>query len=315
MTGLGGGAPAMAEEATGTETARRVVIRAVGLMLIAGFVSSLMHLGVRIVSPDLPTMMIVFLRALFSMLCTLPFVLGSGQVAWRTRRPGLQMLRASIGVLSLSTWYYALGYMPLAEAGALSFTTALFVTVGAALYFREQVGLARAGAVVVGFIGAIVVLRPGAGIITWAAIAALGSSALWAVSLLMAKQLTKFDSSLTVAFYQPLLIAPLALIGALPVWTWPDRRALLVLIGMGVIASVGNWAYIHALKIADASVVMPADYVRLLWMATWGFVLFTEIPHATTWLGAALIIAAAFFITWHEARRPGQPQTQSDRRS
>ena len=137
----------------------------------------------------------------------------------------------------------------------------------------------------------------------------------WAVSLLMAKQLTKFDSSLTVAFYQPLLIAPLALIGALPVWTWPDQRALLILIGMGVIAAIGNWAYIHALKIADATVVMPADYVRLLWMAIWGFVLFAEIPGMTTWLGAALIIGAAFFITWHEARRRGQNDTLGDRRT
>lgn len=305
----------MADTSSEATSARRSILFAVGLMLLAGFVSSLMHLGVRLVSPELPTMMIVFLRALFSMLVTLPFVLGSAEIAWRTRRPGLQMLRASIGVLSLSTWYYALGHMPLAEAGALSFTTALFVTIGAAFYFRERVGIARAGAVIVGFLGALVVLRPGTGIITWAAIAALGSSALWAVSLLMAKQLTRFDSSLTVAFYQPLLITPLALIGALPVWKWPETRALLILIGMGVIAAIGNWAYIHALKIAEASVVMPADYVRLLWMATWGFLLFAEVPHMSTWLGAALIVAAAFFITWHEARRPGPAHNRTDRRT
>lgn len=283
--------------------ARRAVVVPIGLMLLAGLVSSLMHLGVRVVSPEVPTMVIVFLRAFFTMLVTLPIVLASAEIAWRTRRPGLQVGRSLVGVLSLSTWYFALAHMPLAEAGALSFTTALFVTVGAAICFRERVGPARVGAVMVGFLGAVIVLRPGAAIVGWAAVAALGSSALWAVSLLMAKQLTRFDSSLTVAFYQPLLIAPLALIGALPVWIWPNYRALTILFGMGVIAAIGNWAYIHALKIAEASIVMPADYVRLLWMACWGFMLFGEIPHATTWLGAVLIIAAALFITWHETRR------------
>lgn len=287
----------------GGSAAGRSVLLAVGLMLVAGLVSSMMHVGVRIVSPELPTMVIVLLRALFSLLFTLPLVLASASVAWRTTRPGLQLARGMVGTLSISTWYYALAHLPLAEAGALSFTTALFVTAGARLWLREVVGPQRAVAVVVGFLGAAIVLKPGAGVISVAAIAALGSSALWAVSLLMAKELTKSDSSLTIAFYQPLLITPFALLGALPVWVMPSLRAWAILAGMGLIAAIGNWAYIHALKIADASLVMPVDYVRLLWMSTFGFFLFSEVPTLTTWIGAVLIVGAAVHITWHERRR------------
>ncbi|MFM9845528.1 MAG: DMT family transporter [Hyphomicrobiaceae bacterium] len=256
----------------------------------------------RTIGPSLPAVEIVFIRSSITILCTLPVVLGSSVIAWRTRRPGLQVLRGIIGAFSMTMWYYALGQMPLADAGALSFTTGLFVTFGAALWFKEQVGIRRWSAVVVGFLGALIVMRPGPGMFTWPAVAAVVSSGLWAASLLMAKHLVKFDSTLTVSFYQPLLIAPFAAVAALPVWVWPDGHAWALLIVMGAVAAIGNYCYIYALRLADASVVMPADYVRLVWMAGWGFLFFSEIPLLTTWFGALLIIGATLFITLRESQ-------------
>lgn len=279
------------------------IILAILVMMLGGLCSSLMHIGVRYVSPTLAAPEIVFIRTSFTILFTLPLVLHSAAAAWRTTRPTLQALRGLIGVFSMTMWYYALANMPLAEAGALSFTTGLFVTLGAALWFGETVGIRRWSAVAIGFLGASVVLRPGTDVLlSWPAIAAVGSSALWAASLLMAKQLTKYDGTLTIAFYQPLLIAPFALIMALPTWEWPDARAWLILAGMGGVAAVGNYCYIHAMRIADASLVMPADYVRLVWMTGWGFLFFGEIPLLTTWIGAALIIGATLFITIRESQ-------------
>lgn len=279
------------------------VLRGVGLMLVAGICSSLLHIGVRHVSPHLPSIEIVALRSIFTLIVTLPVVLyTAGSVSLRTRRLDLHLMRGAVGVTSMWTWYYALGNLPLADAGALSFTTGLFVTVGAALYFGEKVGLRRWLAVAVGFVGALIVLRPGAGVITLAAFWAVLSSALWALSLLMSKQLAKFDTSLTISFFQPLIVAPIALLMALPGWVWPDRQVLAVLFGMGLVASLGNFCYVHALRSTDASLVMPADYVRLIWMAGWGFLFFAEVPLVTTWIGAALIMAATSFITWREQR-------------
>ena len=277
------------------------VVTAMLLVLFAGLCSSLMHIGVRYLSPVLPTIEIVGLRSMFTLLATLPVVLFTTGLAWRTRRLDLQLMRGVVGVVSMWTWYYALGVLPLADAGALSFTTGLFVTIGAAVYFHEKVGPRRWAAVAVGFLGAVIILRPGTGLITWAAIWAVLSSALWALSLLMAKQLSKFDSSLTISFWQPLTTAPIALLLAIPGWVAPPAWALWVLLAMGVVAAAGNYCYIHALRLVEASLIMPADYVRLVWMAGWGFLFFAEIPLVSTWIGAALIVGATLFITLREA--------------
>lgn len=285
---------------------RRAILIAIGLMLLAGLMSSLLHLGVRWTSPHLPTIEIVFIRSAFTLLATMPIFMASGQVSWNTRNLPLQLARGVVGVASMGFWYYALGQMPLADAGVLSFTTGIFITIGAALWFGEPVGLRRWSAVIVGLIGAIIVLKPGTGMISFAAIAAVGSSALWAVSLLMAKALAKYDSSITITFWQPLITAPIAGLLAIPVWQWPSLNVLAILAAMGIVAAIGNYCYVHALRIAEASVTVPADYVRLLWMVLWGFMLFGEIPGWSTWVGAALIVGSTLFIAIREAHLAAQ---------
>src|SRR5690606_18474912 len=109
-------------------------------MLQAGAMSTLLDVGVRIVSPGMRTILIVFLRSIFTLLITLPLLLRRGPVAWRSNRLDLQLLRGVVGVCSMTTWYYALSVLPLADAGALSFTTPIFVSLGAGLLFGEAVG-------------------------------------------------------------------------------------------------------------------------------------------------------------------------------
>ena len=281
---------------------KKIVVTAVLLMLAAGFSSSLLHLGVRYVGPELPAIEIVFLRAIFTLIATAPFVFRPGKVAWRSNNLQLQVLRGVVGVGSMWMWYYALVNMPLADAGVLSFTTPIFITLGAALYFREQIGAVRAGAVAIGLVGAVVVLKPGFETVSWAAIAAVVSSILWAGSLLMAKGLARYDSTITISFYQPLLVAPIAGLATIPVWVMPSGAAWLALMAMGIVAALGNFAYVQALRMTDASTLMPADYVRLVWMVMWGFFVFGEIPGWSTWLGAALIVGSTFYVTWHQTQ-------------
>lgn len=292
--------PALDARPEGTVFGMSPVVAAVTMMLVAGVMSSMLHIGVRYVSPHIPTLEIVFLRSIFTILVTLPIVFRPGQVSWRTNNLGLQVSRGMVGMCSMSFWYYSLGQMPLADAGALSFLTAIFVTIGASAWFGEPVGVFRWGAVIVGLVGALIVLKPGAGLVSWAAIAAAGSSALWAVSLLMSKELAKYDSVTTITFYQPLMILPVAAIGAIPFWVTPSFNVWLCLVAMGAAAAIANYGYVKAIRIADVAISMPADYLRLLWMASWGYWLFGEIPTIGTWIGAALIIGAAFFITIRE---------------
>lgn len=282
---------------------RRPGMAGIVLMLIAGICSSCLHIGVRTIGPQLPAIEIVALRSAITMLVTLPVFMFVSGVTVRTKRLDLQILRGLVGVTSMWSWYYALGRLPLADSGALSFTTGLFVMLGAALFFGEKVGVRRWTAAAVGFAGMLIILRPGAGLISWAAMWAVVSSALWAVSLLMAKNLARYDQSLTISFYQPLTVAPIAILLALPTWVWPPREVWLILLVVGSITAIGNYCYVHALRIAEASLVMPVDYVRLIWMAGWGFLFFAEIPLLSTWVGAALIMSATFFITLREAQR------------
>jgi drug/metabolite transporter (DMT)-like permease len=287
---------------------RRSAATGIVLMLIAGLCSSCLHIGIRTIGTQLPVIEIVALRSCATMLATLPVFMFISGLTLRTKRLDLQLLRGLIGVSSMWSWYYALARLPLADSGALSFTTGLFVMLGAALFFGEKVGLRRWSAAAIGFAGMLIILRPGAGLISWAAISAVVSSALWAVSLLMAKNLARYDQSLTISFFQPLTIAPIALLLALPGWVWPSKEAWLILLAAGSVTAVGNYCYVHALRIAEASLVMPLDYVRLLWMAGWGFLFFAEIPLLTTWIGAALIMGATFFITVREAQRARERQ-------
>ncbi len=304
MSGQGGDGEGAAE--------RRIVIIGVLLMLAAGFNSSLLHLGVRYVGSQLPAIEVVFLRTVITLLMTAPFVFRPGKIAWRTNNLTLQVVRGMIGVVSTAAWYYALANMPLADAAVLSFTTPIFVTIGAALYFSETVGRVRASAVVFGLFGAIVILRPGFETVSIAALAALTANILWGVSQLMAKQLTRYDSTITIAFYQPLMMAPLAGLATIPVWVMPSGDVWFALLGMGTAAAIGNFCFVQALKTADASLIMPADYVRLVWMVMWGFLIFSEVPGWPTWLGAAMIVGSTLYVTWHEARGAIAPKRRAE---
>ena len=277
------------------------------LMLVAALTSSILHMGVRHVSPRIPVFEVVFLRTLFSMLAGAPLVLRPGRMAWRSNAPGLQIVRGLVGTLSMTTWYYSLATLPLADAVTLGLTTSLFVVLGATIVFKERAGLYRWAALLVGFLGAVIVLRPtGQGVALVPAIICIASSALWAISLLIAKYAGRYDSSLTTAFWQPLTIMPFAAIGAYVTWVPPQAADLTVLAVIAAVAVLGNYCSIQALRIADTSITMPVDYTKLIWSIIGGYILFNEIPSVSTALGALLIIASSLYIALRESHRGPQ---------
>jgi drug/metabolite transporter (DMT)-like permease len=279
----------------------QAVTLAILLMLAAAALSSVLHAGVRYLSAHLPVFEIVFLRTALSILTVAPLVFRPGQSAWRSNAPSLHLLRGAVGAVSMTAWYYALSALPLADAVTLGLTTTFFVVIGAWLWFGERVDAGRWAAVFVGFGGAVLVLQPtGANVRLLPALIAIASSALWALSLLLAKHQARYDSSLTITFYQPLMITPYAAIGAYLVWVPPSWHDLAVLSLLAVTASIGNYCAVHALRLADASITMPVDYTKLVWTVIAGYLLFAEIPGLSTVLGAVLIVAAAIFIAVRE---------------
>jgi drug/metabolite transporter (DMT)-like permease len=218
-----------------------------------------------------------------------------------TQRLSVHVWRALIGVAAMLLWFSALAVLPLAQAVALNFTVPLFATAGAALFLGEVVRVRRWSATIVGFVGVLVIVRPGFAEVSPAALLPVLAAVVMAVSTLVVKSLARTEQPAAIVFYMTLLMTPLSLPPALFVWQTPSWSAL----GwMGLVAVVANASHIlmtRAYGVADASAVLPFDYTRLPFTAAIGYLAFAEVPDLWTWVGAAVIAAATFYIAQREA--------------
>lgn len=270
----------------------------------AGFAA--MTVIVRLVAAEIHPIEIGFFRNLFGLLFLAPWLARAGLANFRTRRLAMHGLRAVSGTVSMVFWFIGIVLMPLAEATALSFTAPLFATAGAGLFLGETVGWRRAAATIVGFAGALVVLRPDLAALTLPAMLVLGSSAFTAVSMLSVKSLSRTDSATTIVLYMGLLTTPLSAVLAAFVWTTPSLWALVWMMGLGLVATLANLAFVRAFAAADASAVLPFDFSRLPFTALLGYAYFGERPDGWTWIGAAIIFGATLYTAHREAVLAGR---------
>lgn len=249
-----------------------------------------------------------FFRNFFGLMFMLPWLIKSGGLkALRTGRIGLYTIRAGISLVAMLTWFSGLAYIELGDAVALSFTAPLFATILAGLFLGESVGARRWSATLIGFLGALIIIRPGHEAIGLGTILVLISAACIAVSIALIKMLSRTESSNAIVVYMVLFLTPASLPPALFVWTWPSAEMWLWLVALGGVATVSHVCFTRAVKLADASALMPYDYTRLPFAAGLAFVFFDEIPDIWTWIGAAVIAAASAYIAHREARLGRSP--------
>jgi drug/metabolite transporter (DMT)-like permease len=253
-----------------------------------------MNVLVRYVSAEVHPFEIAFFRNLGQLVFLLPWLMGNGLPALRTRRLKTHVVRAFTGLAAMLSWFSALSLMPVAEATALSFT--------APVILGETVRLRRWSATLIGFVGALVILRPGVAEFSWPAVLALVAAALMAVSALFIKSLSRDDSPTAIAFHMALMMTPLSLLPALMVWEMPSPEMLGWLVVLGATATVAHLGLNLAFAAADASAVLPYDFIRLPVAAALAYLAFGELPDAFTWIGAGVIFAATLYITHREAR-------------
>ncbi len=273
------------------------------VMLGATLIMVCMHTAVRHVSQQLPVSEVVFFRNLFGLLAVAPLVLREGVGRLRTRRPGLHLLRSCIGIAAMWLWFYALSVVPVAEATALSFSSVIFGSIAAAVLLGERMRLRRWTAVVIGFLGALVILRPGFHEVSLGLLAVLASSVFWALALILVKTLSRHDSVVCIVALNQFLLTIFSALPAFAVWQTPTPAQFAVLALVGVCATAGHLMMTTAFKWGEASAVFPMDFARLLWAAAAGFVVFGEVPDAWTWTGGAIIFASTAYITWRESQR------------
>ncbi|MEK9944894.1 MAG: DMT family transporter [Alphaproteobacteria bacterium] len=271
-------------------------------MLTATALFSVMVASVRHVSAEVPSFEVVFFRNLLGVFIVGPIIARRGLGFLRTSRIKLYGWRTALGLGSMFMWFYAVTVTPIAEAVALSFTSPLFVTVVAVLLLQEKVGIPRWIATVVGFGGAMIVLRPGIAEVTTGHLLLIASSILMAMSIVSIKMLSATEPPERIVAYMVILFTPVSFVPALFIWEWPSWSSLFWLC---VVAGAGTFAHIaftRALSKADASAVMPLDFMRLPFAALIAFVAFSEIPDFWTFAGAAVIFVSSIYI----ARRENQ---------
>jgi len=279
------------------------VIQAASLMIIACLLFSILGALIRgLADSGMPVFQIVFLRNVAGLLFLLPWFIKAGPSGLKTKRFGLYFTRSFFGFLSMATWFYAVSVLPLADAVALNFTAPIFGTILAILVLKEVVGIRRAAAMTVGFIGAMIILRPGLAEMSLGTYAALFSAVTMAGSITFVKLLSRTESTAAIVAWTQLMILPMSLIPALMVWQIPSLDQLLSILLIGVTATVGHLCYTKSFALADASVVMPFDFFRLIFSAVLGFIFFMQEPDIYTYIGAAVIFASSIYIAIRETR-------------
>ncbi|HUS53314.1 MAG TPA: DMT family transporter [Thermohalobaculum sp.] len=272
------------------------------MMLSCALLSGVAAMGRYAVLSGVPTYQVVFLRLLFAAIALSPVLVWRGPSMLQTSHLRLYAVRVVLGLIGMTTWFLALALLPVGEVTAIGFLTPLFSTMGAALLLGEIVRWRRWTATLIGFAGALIILRPGLGEVgpgTWLAlIAALAMAA----TTLVIKQLSSRDDPDKIVLISVLLQTPIALIPALFVWKWLDPHLWAVCAAMGGLGMLGHITLARAFAAADASVVMSVDFARLPFAVLFGFALFGELIDGWTWVGAGVIFAASLY----NARREGK---------
>ncbi|MFN7192933.1 MAG: DMT family transporter [Rhodospirillales bacterium] len=276
-------------------------------MIGAGAVFSLQGVAVKELGTRLDVFQIAFVRCFFGLLVTLPFVLRGGTELFLTGRPALHVMRALAGVSGMFCGMYAIAHLPLADAVAISFAKPLFAVCLAAFFLGEKVGLPRWLATFVGFLGVALIARPGSYAFEVAHIAALLGAFFIADVVVLVKKLQGSEKNATIMAYFG-IVTSLASVGpALYVWLAPTLFEFALLVGIAVAATLGQWMALRAYRAADASAVVPFDYLRLVFSILFGWAIFAEVPDRWTLAGTCVLIAATAYIAFREIRMGRKP--------
>ena len=283
--------------------------RGILIYILAGVGFTLLDGTAKYLARDYHILQVVWGRYVFH---TLALAMIMPASMWRrpfaSARPPLQLARSVLLLLATLFFFFSLQYLQLAEATSVGFSAPLILTALAFFILREKVGPRRWSAVVVGFIGVLIVIRPGTGALHWAAFATLGCAVANAGYQLITRMLAGVDSPRTTLFYSG-LVGTIGMSAIVPfVWTTPDLTGWALLAFIGLMGAAGHFCLIKAYGLAQPSLLAPYSYVQIVWVIALGYVVFGDLPDFWTLVGTALIIASGIYVFYREAylRRMGR---------
>tara|TARA_A100001037_G_scaffold295973_2_gene315827 strand:+ start:823 stop:1722 length:900 start_codon:yes stop_codon:yes gene_type:complete len=277
-------------------------LRGIFWMAVTGILFVAVTAIVRHLGTDMNAVQAAFIRYVFGLILLVPILFRIGNFARERKIMGLHAARGVIHGIGVMLWFFAMAKIPIAEVTALGFTAPIFTTLGAAFFLGEKLHLHRVGAVLIGFGGALIVLQPGFQAINIGSIAQLTAAPLFACSFLIAKRLTRTESSPAIVAYLSIFVTLTLLLPALMVWRTPTLIELGWLFAIAACATAGHVTLTQALKSADITVTQPIQFLQLVWATLLGLTLFGEQPEIWTWVGGGIIVASATYIARRETR-------------
>ncbi len=293
----------MADGST-TELHRNLPGRALVYMALGVASFSLLDAGAKWLTQSYSVAQIIFLGRIFTLALVLGVALsrGGGLRQFRTARPGRHLARAVTSVLTMATFFWALSLMPLANVVALSFAAPLIMTVLSVLVLRESVGSRRWAAVVVGFVGVLVILRPTGEGFDWTSLIPLACALFYAISIIVSRQLTATESTENLMLW----VSVAAIVSTAPFmpgeWITPDPFALAIFAFTGLASGAGQFFMVRAFRYGEVSMLAPIEYSALIWAAALGFIIWSDVPGWPIWVGALILIGSSFYIARRETR-------------
>ena len=248
-----------------------------------------------------------FIRYAFGLVMVLPLLSRAGVLSLHSKRIGFHALRGLAHGCGVMLWFFAMSRIPIAEVTALGFTAPVFTTLGAALFLRERLRSYRVIAMLAGFAGALLILRPGFREIDIGALAQVAAAPLFACSFLMAKSATRTESSTMIVVMLSVFCTLTLALPALVVWRTPTLEELELLFATALLATAGHYCMTRAFKAAEVSAVQPFTFLQLVWATLLGLMLFDEHPDLWIALGGALIVAAASWMAHREVQSHRRP--------
>ena len=287
------------------------VVRGMLWMAATGVIFIVMNTIMKWLSQELDPWLVGFLRYLLGAVVMLGGTLRFGFAALWPKAPRLQFVRGCFHAGGMILWFAALPLVSLAELTAIGFSGPLFICLGAVMFLKERMTGARWAAVMIGFAGVLLVVKPWAGAgfagISTGMLLMLASAPVFAGSFLAAKALTRYDRSEVVVLWQHLWVSVLLVGFAAAYWTQPTPFQWALLVLCGFLGAGGHYCMTRAFRVADISAVQPVKFLELVWAAVLGVVVFGTVPAGGTVLGGAVILLSTLLLARHEARSVTPP--------
>ncbi|MFQ5682580.1 MAG: DMT family transporter [Candidatus Binatia bacterium] len=277
-------------------------------VILAATLLTIMGVMVKQLGRDLHTFEIVFFRCVIGAVLMAPFILRAGLNSLRTQRPGLHALRVSMGITAMACVFYAYAHMPFAEAVAIIYSRPLFAVALAILLLGETVGWRRISAAVMGFLGVLIMVRPGTAAFDPASLVAVAAAVMAGCLAVIIKRLSRTETTTTIVMWFTVGGAAISFVPTLIIWSTPTIEQWALLFLIGALGVAGQLALTRGFSTGETSFVTPFDYMRLVFATFFGFLLFGEVPDIWAIVGALVIVGSGYYIARRElvlARRGG----------